>query len=272
MSTARRPTIDVPHALEGGELQRRITGRHPAVFTDYDGTLTPIVARPELATIDDAMVEVLGRLAERCVVAVVSGRDLEDVRRMARAEDVWYAGSHGMDLLGPDGTRHEHPGSIELAPVLASATDELEQLLAAVPGAWVERKRFATAAHFRQVEESLWPAVGDAVDRVVADNPGLRRTGGKCIYELRPDVAWDKGRALWWLFEQAGLDTASTVPIYLGDDLTDEDAFSALGDAGIGVVVGDDDRPTSADLRVRDVGEVLILLEHLATYLEGTAA
>lgn len=249
-----------------------MAGRHPAVFSDYDGTLTPIVARPELATIGPGEVEVLERLARQCLVAVISGRDLDDVRAMCPAAGLWYAGSHGMDLLAPDGHRHQHPGSVELAPVLAAATDDLESRLGSIPAAWVERKRFATAAHFRQVDEDLWPAVADAVDAVVASHDRLRRTGGKCIFELRPAVAWDKGRALWWVFEQAGLDAAATVPLYLGDDVTDEDAFAALGDDGVGIVVGDDDTPTYADLRVRDVGEVLVLLRDLAAILEGPAA
>lgn len=272
MSRTERPTSEVPLALEDAALLGRIDGRRPAVFTDYDGTLTPIVARPELAEIDDHMVAVLDRLARLCVVGIISGRDLDDVRGIARAEHVWYAGSHGMDLLGPDGTRHQHPGSVELTPELTAATDELEARLTSVPEAWVERKRFATAAHYRQVEERLWPEVAEAVELTVADHPRLRRTGGKCIYELRPDVEWDKGRALWWLFDQAGLNHDTTAAIYLGDDLTDEDAFAALGDTGTGIVVGDDTRPTFADLRVRNVAEVLLLLEDLAAYLEGPPA
>lgn len=269
---AQRPTSEVPLALEDSGLRRLVDEREPAVFTDYDGTLTPIVARPELARIDEAMTAALDRLASLCVVGIISGRDLDDVRSIARAEHVWYGGSHGMDLLGPDGIHHQHPGSVELAPDLAAAADELEARLTSVPNAWVERKRFATAAHYRQVDETLWPAVAEAVDLTLAGHPRLRRTGGKCIYELRPDVDWDKGRALWWLFDQAGLDRSGTVALYLGDDLTDEDAFAALGDAGIGIVVGDDDRPTYADLRVRDVSEVLLLLEDLADYLEDATA
>ncbi|MFN8105992.1 MAG: trehalose-phosphatase [Acidimicrobiia bacterium] len=272
MSTTRHPTSEVPLALEDSGLRRCMAGRTPAVFTDYDGTLTPIVARPELARIDAAMAGALGRLASICVVGIISGRDLEDVRSIAHAEHVWYAGSHGMDLLGPDGTRHQHPGSVELAPDLAAAADELEDRLASIPHAWVERKRFATAAHYRQVDATLWPAVAEAVDATLAGHPRLRRTGGKCIYELRPDVDWDKGRALWWLFDRAGLDRSGTVALYLGDDLTDEDAFAALGDDGVGIVVVDYDRPTYADVRVRDVAEVLLLLEDLVDYLEDAKA
>lgn len=266
MVAAARPVREVPLAT-AGELRRRIAGRPVAVFTDYDGTLTPIVARPELAGIGAPMLEALERMAQLCVVGIISGRDLDDVRAIAPAQNVWYAGSHGMDLMSPDGTRHASPGGSELAPVLAAATDELESLLSPIDGAWVERKRFATAAHFRQVAQASWPVVADAVDTVLADHPGLRRTGGKCILELRPDVDWDKGRALWWLFGQAGLTRGDTLAVFLGDDLTDEDAFAALGDAGIGIVVGDDDRPTQADLRALDVDAVRDVISDLASYV-----
>lgn len=271
MADSIRPTSTVPLAVDDG-LRRVIAGRPIAVFTDYDGTLTPIVARPELARIAAPVLAAVERLARLCVVGIISGRDLEDVRSIAPVRNAWFAGSHGMDLMSPDGTRQESPGGRALAPVLAAATDELEGLLAPIEGAWVERKRFASAAHFRQVAEESRAAVGEAVEAVVARHPELRSTGGKCILELRPDIEWDKGRALWWVFGQAGLRRGETVAVFLGDDLTDEDAFAALGDGGVGIVVGDDERPTRADLRARDVDEVLEVLSVLADCAAGDGA
>ena len=188
-STALRSALD-------DEVITRLTRTPVALFFDYDGTLTPIVARPEHAVLSPAMSAVLERLARRSVVGVISGRDLADVRAFVPTEGIWLAGSHGFDLQTPDGVREEIPEGREHVAALAAAADELEPLVAQLTGAWVERKRFAIAVHHRQVDDRLVPDVEAAVDRVLGHTPGLRKTGGKRIFELRPDVAWDKGRAL----------------------------------------------------------------------------
>ena len=265
-----RSTAELPSALEHfATLQRRLANRQVAIFCDYDGTLTPIVASPELARLDPATRAVLERLADQCVVTIISGRDLTDVMSMVATDKVWYAGSHGFDLCGPGGVRDERDEGLRSLDSLAGAANELEQSVLDIPGAWVERKRFAVAIHFRQVEGDRLHDVEGAVDRVDAAHPGLRKTGGKRIFELRPDVEWDKGRALWWVFERAGIRADRTVPIYLGDDATDEDAFAALGDRGLGIVVDDGDRPTQADYRLENPHEVLEFLRKLSGWLES---
>ena len=216
-------------------------------------------------------------MAAHCVVGIISGRDLADVRAMFRgdgsdgltaADRLWFAGSHGFDVAAPDGTRTELEEAHAHLDALGAAADELECALTDIPGAWVERKRFAVATHFRQVDDARIPDVEDVVDRVVATHSGLRKTGGKRIFELRPDVAWDKGRALWSLFERAGLARGEVIAVFIGDDVTDEDAFVALGDDGIGIVVADEPRPTDADYRLSTPDDVRVLLADLADQLE----
>jgi len=240
------------------------------VICDYDGTLTPIVSRPELAILSIEMLEILERLASCCVVGIISGRDLSDVRAMVPTDRVWLAGSHGFDIAGPGGVQYELPEARAHSRALTGAADALDGLVAAVPGAWVERKRFAIAVHFRQVDDELVPEVEAAVDRVLAGTAGLRKTGGKRILELRPDVDWDKGRALWWLLERCGTGEKRRRPLYLGDDVTDEDAFVALVGRGIGIVVERSDRPTDATFRLTDPDEVRTFLADLTERLEGT--
>jgi trehalose-phosphatase len=264
-------------------LHRRLGARPLALFLDYDGTLTPIVARPELAVLADDMRTQLERVAAQCVVGIISGRDLADVRAMFRVGEsadrrgggargpnrLWFAGSHGFDVAAPDGTRTEFEGAHVHLDALVAAADDLERALAEIPGAWVERKRFAVAAHFRQVDDARVPEVDEAVDRVLGAHAGLRKTGGKRIFELRPDVAWDKGRALWSLFERAGLVRGDVLAVFIGDDVTDEDAFAALDDDGIGLVVADEPRPTDADYRLSTPDDVCAFLAELAALLEG---
>ncbi|MCJ7436932.1 MAG: trehalose-phosphatase [Acidimicrobiia bacterium] len=280
-----RTTTELPDALDNPDLRRRLGAQPIALFLDYDGTLTPIVARPELAVLADNVRTELERVAARCFVGIISGRDLADVRAMfggdesadrsgggaTEADHLWFAGSHGFDVAAPDGTRTEFEEAHAHLDALGAAADDLERALVDIPGAWVERKRFAVATHFRQVDDARVPDVEEAVDRVLGAHEGLRKTGGKRIFELRPDVAWDKGRALWSLFERAGLARDDDLAVFIGDDVTDEDAFVALGDDGIGLVVADEARPTDADYRLSTPDDVRAFLAELATLLEGAA-
>ena len=248
-----------PSALERwDEIASRLVGRRPAVFLDYDGTLSPIAPRPEMATLPEETREVIRRLAERYPVAILSGRGREDVASLVALDGLSYAGSHGYDIAGP-GFRHEVgdgiPDKIESA---AQALRDLEK----IEGVLIEPKRFAISIHFRLAPEEEVPRIERAVDEVAAAHRGLRKGHGKKLFELRPDLDWHKGRALVWLMEALGLSGA--VPLYLGDDITDEDAFKAVEENGIGILVAEEPRPTAATYSLRDTAEVRRFLEWLA--------
>ena len=260
------PIGDLPTAVGGeGEILARLRGRTPAVLLDYDGTLTPIVGHPVEAVLAPDTKAALARLARRWPVAVVSGRDLADVRSMVGLPGIAYAGSHGFDIVAPDG-RGRRFGTAYL-PSLDAAERELRREMDAVPDAWVERKAFAIAVHYRQVEESRILEVDWRFGAVAAGHPDLRRTGGKKVFELRPGLDWDKGKALTVLLEVLGLDRPGVLPIYVGDDETDEDAFRAVRGGGLGIIVAGagEDRLTWAQLRLADPHEVRVFLEHLAS-------
>ncbi len=241
-----------------------------AVFLDYDGTLTPIVNDPDAALLPEATRQALSTLAQRTAVAIVSGRDLDDVRAKVAVDGLAYAGSHGFDILHPDGSRHQL--ATELTPALDAAEAALDERLAGIRGARVERKRFAIAVHDRQVDDPDDRArIAAVCAEVAADHPQLRPTGGKRIHELRPDIDWDKGRAIDALLEE--LELSDHRPVYLGDDLTDEDGFRAvLAEGGWAVVVrGEEhDRPTIAQAVLDDTDQARELLEQLAAALPGT--
>ena len=243
-------------------------GREPAVFLDYDGTLTPIVARPELAILSDAMRKAVRRLAGLCTVAVVSGRDRADVERLVGLEELVYAGSHGFDIAGPDGLRIEHEEGAAFSDAVGRASAMLQDALAPYAGALVEPKRFAVAVHYRQVVDADLPALQAAVDRVLAAVPELRLTHGKKVFELRPRFDWDKGKAVLWLLDALGLDRPEVLPVYLGDDTTDEDAFRALSGRGIGIFVGEPGAETGAAYRLDNPEAVGRFLDALAAALE----
>ena len=264
-----RTIAELPDAVENArEIHGRLEGHEPAVFFDYDGTLTPIVEDPDDATLTPAARAAIERLAELCTVAVVSGRDLDDVRGMVDIPGIHYAGSHGFDILTSTGESIQKGRGF--LPSLDEAESELAPRLDDVGGARIERKRFAIAVHFRRVDDTDVPDVEAAVDAVMAEHDDLRKTGGKRIFELRPDLDWHKGEALRFLLETLELDRDDVIPMYLGDDVTDEDAFRAIDDDGIGLVVRgeDDQRPTAADYAFADTEEVRVFVEELAEMLE----
>lgn len=242
---------ELPSALEDEDgILAALAGRRPALYLDYDGTLAPIALRPELAVMGPEVREALERAAACLPVTVVSGRRREDVERLVGLPALTYAGSHGFDLRGPAGSREIHP---ELRGAVDRAAAELAASLAGIEGVFVETKPWAAAIHYRLAAPAVVPAVRRQVE-AVRRRHGLRLTAGKRIFELRPDVDWDKGRAVRWLHEALGL--RDRAPIYVGDDATDEDAFRAIADDGIGVVVLEEPRPTAARWRLRDPGEV----------------
>ncbi len=248
------------------EIQARLAGKRASVFLDYDGTLTPIVARPDLAIMSDGMRNILRGLAAKCSVAVVSGRDLADVKRLVGLDDIVYAGSHGFDISGPGGLSIQHEQGAAFTEAVRRAAEKLAPALAGIEGALVEPKRFAVAVHFRQVADADLPEVEAAVDKVLKAVPELRKTYGKKVFELRPRFDWDKGKAVRWLMEALGQTGAEVLPFYLGDDLTDEDAFAALADDGITIFVGVPHR-TAARYLLDDSDQVGTFLAELTRVL-----
>jgi trehalose-phosphatase len=254
----------IPSALEHVQQIAGRSGRL-AIFLDYDGTLTRIVSDPEKALLSDSMRQTLQALAMQVPVAILSGRDLYDVRQRVNIVSIVYAGSHGFDIAGPRGLRKEV--ATEFVPKLDVAEEELGKELAGIPGARVERKRFSIAAHYRKVNESDFPKLERAVSEVAARHRELRRMKGKKVYELLPDIDWDKGKAVLWWLEVLGPEHAKVRPIYIGDDRTDEDAFRAIEQCGVGILVSEQRRSTAASYSLKDPTEVERFLRALTAHL-----
>jgi alpha,alpha-trehalase len=186
---------------------------------------------------------------------VVSGRDLADLKRRVGIDGIVYAGSHGFDIRGPAGLRMEHAAGADITTAVMAAAERLKPALAGVAGALVEVKRFAVAVHYRQVRENGVAAVEEAVDRVAAGEPLLHKTHGKKLFELRPRLEWDKGKAVLWLLDAFAKAGAPLLPFFIGDDITDEDAFRAVAGRGVTIVVGTPER-TAAAYTLADPDEV----------------
>ncbi len=257
-----------PNALDDFHLlPLHLSNKRLAVFLDYDGTLTPIVERPELAILSNAMRGAVEALGRRVPTAIVSGRALQDVMTLVRIETLYYAGNHGFEVQIPGEPNRLEFGGEHLEPIRLAAGD-VEKQVASIDGVFVENKGYTFSVHTRLTPSEQVPVVEAQVKRVLGRFPTLRMHLGKQVFEVRPAVAWNKGRAVLWLLEALHLDGPDVLPIYLGDDETDEDAFRALASRGIGIVVASSARPTAATYRLRDVDETRMFIDRLARAVE----
>jgi trehalose 6-phosphate phosphatase len=243
------------------------------LLLDFDGTLAPIVPRPESAAILPEARTALLRLLElgNVDIAIVSGRGLSDARRMVGLTTVAYAGNHGMEIDGP-GVHQIHEQAAAARPVLDHIVERLRAPLGEIEGAILEDKGLTLTIHYRLVDDSQAANVRQLVKEATVDHPEIRVTEGKMVLEVRPAVEWDKGRAVAFLLDH--LRPASDVPvIYIGDDATDEDAFRALRKRegpGEGIIVADPPRATTlARSFLRWPEEVAELLHGLAASQRG---
>jgi trehalose 6-phosphate phosphatase len=259
----------LPHALErvaGWADAWRRTGTL-VLLLDFDGTLAPIASLPELAEMPDTTRHALERLMARpgVTVAVVSGRALADVRERAAIPGIAYAGNHGMEI-NVAGVDHVHAEAAAARPILERALGELTDAIAPIPLAFVEDKGLTLSVHFRLSPRDLLHELHAIVHRVVEPLAGVHLTEGKQVIEVRPNVDWNKGKAVLFLLEKMCPPAGAPV-LYLGDDRTDEDAFRALlewSGSGEGILVAEHPSDDSAATAyVREPAEVGALFEAL---------
>lgn len=246
-----------------GQIKNAMAGKEPVVFLDYDGTLTPIVATPDLAVISEEMRETVAALSKKHKVSIVSGRSTDDVRGKAGIKGIFYAGSHGFEIVDPQGNVTIHEEASKIRPVIDEIHKRLSEDVKHIQGALIENVKYTVSCHYRLVDEGHFPEFEKIINEALAQYSQLRKTSGKKVFELRPKINWDKGKAVNWILDVLRFDPHWQIAIYIGDDTTDEDAFKVLEEKGFGVVVADLPRESKAQYAVKDVGEVKKVLEIL---------
>ncbi|RRS30021.1 MAG: beta-phosphoglucomutase [Epsilonproteobacteria bacterium (ex Lamellibrachia satsuma)] len=261
-------TTELPSALQSfKKIEGQFKDKEVVLFLDYDGTLTPIVAHPKDAHLSEAMRNMLIKLSNQCTLAVISGRGLNDIKSRVGIKGIYYAGSHGYEIEGPS-IKMEYEDALEFVEIFDVLEEELTRLLAKVEGALVERKKFSIALHYRNVSKSEVGLVEKAADEAVRKYPKIRKNYGKKVYELQPDLEWNKGKALEWLMETLHIEKKGSKIFYMGDDITDEDAFSAIKTYGIGILVGTQAGTTAAQYKLKNTDQTLRFLEILSSSIE----
>lgn len=239
------------------------------LFLDFDGTLAPIVARPDLAQLPKEARDCLTSLLSkpRFRLNIISGRSLVELERLVAIEGIVMAGNHGLEIKGP-GINFIHQEARRLKGKLEEFRQRLEEKTCPIEGALVEDKGLTVSLHYRMVPEHKLHEVFQALQLALAQEPALIVRQGKKVLEVRPRTDWDKGRAVLWILESlhGSQWEKDCLPIYLGDDLTDEDAFRVLKSKGISIFVGGDAELTSADYYLPGPSQVMQFLSWLQSY------
>ena len=257
---------NIPGVFEGYPDLRMMFGkRKPVFFFDYDGTLSPIVNDPAKAIMTEGLQDLLNDLARKFRIAVISGRDMDDVKNFVGLDNLIYAGSHGFRIAGPDGLFMEQEQAKKLRPRLDEMEKKLRETLEKqICGVHVERKRYAIAVHYRNAPDHAQEEISRQVETLLARDSDFTTGTGKKIVEVKPSLDWHKGKAVEWIMQELGLaGSADHVAVYEGDDITDEDAFRTLADDGIGILVGEHEQPSAARYRLRDTEQVKQFIYYL---------
>ncbi|MFH1640893.1 MAG: trehalose-phosphatase [Candidatus Omnitrophota bacterium] len=250
---------------EWGSVKDKIRNKCLLLLLDYDGTLAPIREVPHKALISEEVRKLLKKLSEDTSsrVVVISGRALNDIKEKVNLKNIVYVGNHGLEVEGPK-IKFEAPVSRRYKTILQDIKSDLTKKFSAVKGILLEDKGLSVSLHYRLVDEGSIPKVNaifhEAVTAHVIKNR-IKVRSGKMVFEVRPPLEWDKGKIVLWLLARQRFvkGEPAVLPVYLGDDLTDEDAFKALEDRGITIFVGKS-KHSYARYYLKDTEEVKELL------------
>ncbi|MBU1888114.1 MAG: trehalose-phosphatase [Candidatus Omnitrophica bacterium] len=232
------------------------------LFLDYDGTLTPVVSRPEDARLSASVKKILKKLNSYpgLSIAIISGRSLKDTKKLVSIRGLVYAGNHGLEI--EQGNRKiKRSITLSSRPLLENIRSSLEDKLKGIKGVIVEDKGLTLSVHFRMARLEHRARIKSIFKKILRPHTASQRlkvTSGKMVLEVRPAVEWHKGMAVL-----AILGRGKALPIYIGDDVTDTDAFRALKGKGVSIFVGKPEKNIKADYYLKDTKEVARFLGQL---------
>ncbi len=232
-----------------------------SLLLGYDGTLTPIVSRPDLALCPSDVRDLLKKIRDfpRVFLAIVSGRSVQDLADLVGVPGITYVGNHGLEIQNPAGV-HKKALSLSRQRELLAIKKNLQRNLGFVPGILLEDKASILAVHYRltspedhgkvrQEVEEIWKKWGSRWNLIK----------GKMVFEIQPRADFHKGKAIRDLLRV--VPDRRLLPFYFGDDLTDEEAFRFLRGRGITVFVGTPEAPTAAEFFLHTPAEVTQFLK-----------
>ena len=243
---------------------------HILFLSDYDGTLTPIVGRPDEALLSSGVREKLRALAEKPAfsVGIITGRLLSEVKALVEIEGIYYAGNHGLEIEGP-GLSFIKPEAKAARVEIEDIVRQLSTRLAGIEGVIVEDKGLSLSVHYRLVKKDEEKMVTDAFRQITSPrlrDGKIRVSSGKKVLEVRPPIDWHKGKAVETIKKELEkvIGTEIGLVIYLGDDTTDEDAFKVIHrPQGWSIYVGQENPSSNAEYFLESTLEVETLLSRM---------
>ncbi|MFC2014254.1 trehalose-phosphatase [Chloroflexota bacterium] len=243
---------------------------HILLLSDYDGTLTPIVSRPDEAILPSAVRDKLHALAEKpsLSVGIISGRPLSEVKVMVAVEGIYYAGNHGLEIEGP-GLKFVNPTAKAAKAIIKDLVREFSIKLGSIEGVIEEDKGLGLSIHYRLVKKDEENVVADIFHQITSPllrQGKIRVSSGKGVWEVGPPIDWHKGNAVETITNEirALLKCKQLLTIYLGDDTTDEDAFRIIHrPEGWSIFIGQDNSSSNADYFLNSTLEVDDFLSRL---------
>jgi trehalose-phosphatase len=237
-----------------------LTNRPTFLFLDYDGTVTPIRKKPSLCRISKHTKSLLAELSKlpNFKLAIISGRSLKSVRNMVGLNGIIYSGNHGLEIQGP-GIRFQPPVSKHHKAIIRQLNSLLAGKLRPIEGVLIQYKKFSMSVHYRLVAAKDRPLVKQVFRQITESYVRknlIRVKPGKMVLEIFPPVNWDKGTAVQWLLKNIpDKSRCACLPIYIGDDVSDEDAFKILKKRGLSIYVGKPGK-SCASYHVKNIEEV----------------
>jgi trehalose-phosphatase len=231
---------------------------HILMLLDYDGTLTAIAESPKNAKLSEETKKVLNKFKdlEQLTLGIVSGRGVYDIKKQINIKDIVYAGNHGLEWE-IDNVVYVTPGISETRELYLKILNDFGPLEKKYKGIFIEDKNLTISIHYRMLKKSLLPAFLVEFDDFInsyLESPLIKLIKNRMVFDIMPNVKWGKGSFINWL-----ISTQKSPPltIYIGDDRTDEDAFSKLKDA-ITIRVGKGE--TEANYYLNDIDDTMKFL------------
>ncbi len=257
-------------------FQRRIGDNPVFIFLDFDGTLAPIAHSPARAAIPNETRELIRELSASAQfkVAIISGRELKDIKEKLDLKKIIYVGNHGLELEGPK-IKFQVPLAEKYREILRQIKSDLSEKLSPLKGALLEDKGLSLSLHYRQVDKKHLPRLKTILQETVIlyrVRNEIKIKSGKMVFEIRPALDWDKGKIVLWLLSRQRFASQGNniLPLYIGDDKTDEDAFKAIRRKGITIFVGKP-KTSHAQYYLKNTNDVKVLLNLLSKIAKGEA-
>ena len=233
------------------------------LFLDFDGTLLPIQDNPAQCFLSPNIKGQLEKIVSsgKACIAILSGRTVNDIKRRVQIQGIYYGGNHGLEIFGPS-LRYVHPDALIGKQAIDKICRKIEKRICNIEGALIEKKKFGLTLHYRMASKDFTALIKRTFYKIIAESPDPEAFSvlrGKKVLELVPRIQWDKGNAALFLLEKQKRDY---LPIYVGDDLTDETAFQALSDVGLTIRIGKA-KKSAAQYYLKGQWEILRFLKHI---------